>query len=63
MSRQSNFAKRQFFNNSMQRAQAVQKKKADIRSIKYGNISVPDPTNVVEIEDEMVEDMEVVEDE
>ena len=63
MSRQNTFAKRQFFNRSIEHAQMIQKKKQDIKSIKYGNISVPDPKNVVETEDSVEKDLEVIEDE
>lgn len=63
MSRQSNFTKRQFFQKSMARAQATQKRKKDIQSIKNGNFVEPDPSGVIETEDVMEADLEVTEDE
>lgn len=61
MSRQNTFARNQFFNKSMQRAQMIQKKKKDIKSIKYGNIVEPDPKVVTgESEDIIEKDLEVV---
>jgi len=61
MSRQSNYAKKNFFNASMQRAQLLAKKKKDIQSIKNGNFVEPDPKNVVlETEDSVEQDLEVV---
>ena len=61
MSRQSNYAKKNFFNASMQRAQMLRKKKKDIQDIKNGNFVEPDPTNVkMESEDTVLADpMEV----
>lgn len=64
MSRQNNYNKKQFFQKSIIKSQALQKKKADIRSIKYGNISVPDPKIVTgESEDSIEKDLEVIDDE
>lgn len=61
MSRQSNYAKKNFFNASMQRAQLLAKKKKDIQSIKNGNFVEPDPKSVVlETEDSVEQDLEVV---
>lgn len=62
MSRQNNYTKKQFFQNSMARAQVLQKKRKDIKNIKYGNVVEPDPKVVTgEIIDETVADPEVVE--
>lgn len=62
MSRQSNFAKRQFFKASIQRAQSTTKKKKDIQSIKNGNFVEPDPKSVVlESEDSVEQDLEIEE--
>ena len=64
MSRQNNFAKKQFFQSSISKSQVIQKRKKDIKSLQYGNIVVPDPKNgVVETEDSVEQDLEVVEDE
>lgn len=61
MSRQSNYAKKNFFNASMQRAQLLAKKKKDIQSIKNGNFVEPDPKSVVlETEDHIEQDLEVI---
>ena len=64
MSRQNNYNKKQFFQKSIMKSQALQKKKADIKSIKYGNITVPDPKIVTgESEDSIEKDLEVIDDE
>ena len=61
MSRQNNFAKRQFFNSSIAHAKVTQKKRKDIQSIKNGNVVEPDPKVVTaETIDETVADPEVV---
>ena len=65
MSRQSNYNKNQFFQKSIMKSQMIQKKKADIKSIKYGNFVEPDPkgvveTGTVEIGDRIEQDLEVV---
>ena len=61
MSRQSNYAKKNFFNASMQRAQLLAKRKKDIQSIKNGNFVEPDPKSIVlETEDSVEQDLEVV---
>ena len=61
MSRQNNFAKQQFFQKSIARANAYAKKKKDIQMLKSGEV-LPDPSSVVEIEDSQEADpTEVVE--
>lgn len=61
MSRQSNYARNNFFKASMQRAQMLRKKKKDIQDIKNGNFVEPDPKNVkMESEDSVLADPEEV---
>lgn len=59
MSRQNNFAKKQFFQKSISRAQVTQKRKKDILAFKNGEV-MPDPVEVVETTDETVPDPEVI---
>lgn len=59
MSRQSNFAKKQFFQKSMARANVYAKKKKDIQMMKSGEV-LPDPSSVIETEDIQEADPEVV---
>lgn len=61
MSRRSNYAKQDFFRISRARADAFQKRKAEIARMKSGEV-VEDPKQVVEMSDEVVPDpVEVVE--
>lgn len=62
MSRQSNFAKKQFFQKSMARANVYAKKKKDIQMMKSGEV-LPDPSSVIETEDIQEADPEEVVDE
>ena len=62
MSRQSNFAKKQFFQKSMARANVYAKKKKDIQMMKSGEV-LPDPSSVIETEDVQEADPEEVIDE
>ena len=62
MSRQSNFAKKQFFQKSMARANVYAKKKKDIQMTKSGEV-LPDPSSVIETEDIQEADPEEVIDE
>lgn len=62
MSRQSNFAKKQFFQKSMARANVYAKKKKDIQMMKSGEV-LPDPSSVIETEDIQEADPEEVIDE
>lgn len=59
MSRQSNFAKKQFFQKSMARANVYAKKKKDIQMMKSGEV-LPDPSSVIETEDIQEADPEEV---
>ena len=64
MSRQNIYARNNFFRQSVQKAQVMQKRKKDIKSLQYGNEVVPDPKGgVIETEDSIEQDLEVVEDE
>ena len=63
MSRQSNFAKKQFFQKSMARANVYAKKKKDIQIMKSGEV-LPDPSSVIETEDiQEADPEEIVEEE
>jgi len=62
MSRQSNFAKNQFFQKSIARANVYAKKKKDIQIMKSGEV-LPDPSSVIETEDVQEADPEEVVDE
>lgn len=54
MSRQSNFAKKQFFQKSMARANIYAKKKKDIQMMKSGEV-LPDPSSVIESTEDVQE--------
>lgn len=61
MSRQNNYARNQFFRQSMARADVLRKRKESLKAAKAGEV-LPDPTEVVEkVSDEVVPDPEVVE--
>ena len=59
MSRQSNYAKKQFFQKSIARANIYAKKKKDIQMLKSGEV-LPDPSTVIETEDIQEADPEEV---